>query len=118
MSTLANEERIGAAWRLHRDGKHAAAIEMYQDILKRTPSNLDALYGLGLAFRNNGDLVKARESLQKAFDIAQRALDGVASASEAEGHHGANDLDTYEDDRFMMLSRMLQQRLGELDGAK
>lgn len=115
MSAMHTEERIGEAWRQHRMGNHDAAVTGFRDILAKHPGHIDALYGLGLAQRANGDSDSARESFNKAIDLAKEALSAVNKTSEIEGHSGANDLDSYEDDRYLMLQIMLKQRLDELD---
>ena len=115
MSTMHTEERIGEAWRLHRSGNNPAAIELFEEILAKTPKHLDALYGLGLARRANDDATGAREAFQMALELAQEALKAEDEIYAVDGHHGANNLDTYEDDRFLMLQRMVKQRLAELD---
>jgi len=114
MSTMHTEERIGEAWRLHRSGNNQGAIEMFEDVLAKTPKNLDALYGLGLARRANGNNKGAIEAFHAALERAQEGLAAIDTASVVDGHHGTNDLDTYEDDRFLMLQRMINQRLAEL----
>lgn len=115
MGTMHTEERIGEAWRLHRSGNNPAAMSLFQDILSKTPKHLDALYGLGLARRADGDATGARDAFQKALELAKEALSAEEEISAVDGRHGANNLDSYEDDRFMMLQRMIQQRLAELD---
>lgn len=116
MSTpMHSEEKIGEAWRLHRNGDNKTAIAMFSEILEKTPNNVDACYGLGLARRANGDKTGAKEAFQTALKLAGKALDAVHTESSVAGHHGGNDLATYDDDRYMMLSRMLRQRLAELD---
>jgi len=114
MSTMHTEERIGEAWRLHRAGDNAGAIEIFDDILRKTPKNIDAHYGLGLARRADGNAESAIESFKQALELSHNALDAVETTSASEGHHGANDLDTYEDDRYLMLIHMIGQRLAEL----
>ena len=114
MSTMHTEERIGEAWRLHRSGNNRAAIDIFQDILAKTPQNLDATYGLGLARRADGDKAGAIEAFKSASKLAEEALNAVDVTSGVDGHHGGNDLDTDDDDRFLMLQRMIQQRLAEL----
>jgi len=109
-----SEERIGEAWQQHRAGNNVKAIEMFQEILNRTPNNLDALYGMGLARRANKQKDEAIKVFKQAHDLAQAALSAVDTASAVDGHVGSNDLGTYEDDRFLMLSRMIKQRLAEL----
>jgi tetratricopeptide (TPR) repeat protein len=115
MATMHTEERIGEAWRLHRSGNNTGAISLFQEILDKTPKHLDALYGLGLARRADGDSSGARKAFQTALQIAQDALDAEDEISAVDGLHGANNLDNYDDDRFMMLQRMIMQRLAELD---
>ncbi|MCA9882480.1 MAG: tetratricopeptide repeat protein [Anaerolineae bacterium] len=114
MSTMPTEERIGQAWRLHRSGDYAAAIDMFDEILRKTPNNIDALYGIGLAQQGNGNTGSAVEAFQKALELATASLKAVEVTSVVDGHHGANDLDTYEDDRYLLLQRMIKQRLTEL----
>lgn len=112
MSTMHSEERIGEAWRQHRMNNNPAAIEIFQEILNSDPKDIDALYGLGLAQRANGENGAAIESFQQALKFAQEGLEEVVSTSE--GFGSGNNLNTDQDDRFMMISRMLKQRLVEL----
>ena len=114
MSTLRNEERIGEAWHHHRMGENSEAVRKFQEILKNTPNNVDAYYGMGLAHKADGNLNAAKEAFEKAKELADNAYGAVRTTSDAEGHHGTNDLDITEDDRFMMLSRMLKQRIAEV----
>lgn len=114
MANMHTEERIGEAWRLHRSGDNRAAIKIFDEILGKTPRDIDALYGLGLARRAEGDQDGARDAFSKALDIAENTLRAVDDTSAAEGHHGANNLETSADDRYLMLNRMIQQRLDEL----
>lgn len=114
MATLHSSERIGEAWRLHRDGSNDKAISIFKEIIQKTPDNVDAHYGLGLAQKASGDKASAADAFQKALNLAEAALNAVKTASNVEGHHGTNDLDTNEDDRYMMLSRMLKQRLEDV----
>ena len=114
MSTLHSTERIGEAWRLHRNADNEGAIQIFQEIISTSPENVDAYYGLGLAYKASGNIAAATAAFRQALDYAQQANQAIQITSKAEGHHGTNDLDTSEDDRFMMLSRMLSQRLEEL----
>lgn len=114
MSTMHTEERIGEAWRLHRVGDNPAAIDIFKDILSKAPKLVDAHYGLGLALRADGKNDEAVKSFQEALTLAQGTLNAVDTAAESEGHRGTNNLDSYEDDRYLMLVRMIEQRLSEL----
>ena len=116
MSTLHSSERISEAWRLHREGRHDRAIEMFQDLIKTAPENVDAYYGLGLTYKAAGSSAAAAAAFQTGLGYAEQAYSAARQVSTAEGHHGASDLDTDDDDRFMMLVRMLKQRLAEVSG--
>lgn len=118
MAQMHTEERIGEAWKQHRMGNNSGAIEIFQDILNQRPGHVDALYGLGLAQRAEGKLDLAAEAFNKAAQLTQDALDAVDTISAASGHQGNNVLDTDEDDRNMMLNRMISQRLEEIEAAQ
>ena len=53
----------------------------------------------------------------RALSVTEKALSAVQLTSHAEGQHGANDLETNIDDRYMMLTRMLKQRINDVGGA-
>lgn len=114
MSTLHSSERIGEAWRMHRDGNNDQAITVFKEIIQTAPENVDAHYGLGLCYKSSGDNASAADAFQKAYGLATKALEAARTTSGADGHHGGNDLDSTEDDRYMMLSRMLKQRLEDV----
>lgn len=117
MSTLPSTEKIGAAWRRHRDGDNRGAISLFEEALAASPDNVDAHYGIGLAHKASGDRAAAAASFRQALSIAKAALSAVQTASQAEGQHGANDLESNVDDRYMMLTRMLQQRIDDVADA-
>jgi tetratricopeptide (TPR) repeat protein len=115
MSAMHVEERVGEAWKQHRMGNNSAAIEIFEDILNKRPDHLDALYGLGLARRANGETAWAVEAFKKALMLANEALNAEEKKSALDGHVVGNDLNKEDDDRYMMLTRMIKQRLAELD---
>jgi len=98
---------IGRAWRAQREGKPDAAVQEFEQILKRDGSSIDANYGMGIAQRAMGN----KENAVMYFG---RALELVDAATKAR-NHVPGDRNTPEDDRYMMLGRMLQQRLAELN---
>ncbi len=116
MSTLPSAEKIGRAWRLHRDGANQGAIQLFEEVIAASPESVDAHYGMGLAHKSLGDMQSAASSFQQALTVTERALSAVQMTSHAEGQHGANDLETNIDDRYMMLTRMLKQRLDDVGG--
>ncbi len=117
MSTMPAAEKIGQAWRLHRDDDNAGAIRMFNDIIASHPESVDALYGLGLACKASGATSDASTAFQQALDITESALSAVLTTSHVEGHQSGNDLETNLDDRYMMLTRMIKQRLEDLSAS-
>ncbi len=117
MASLPSAEKIGRAWRMHRDGDNHGALRLFDEVISASPDSVDAHYGMGLAHKASGDSQAAGASFQQALTIAENALEAVQVASHAEGQHGANDLETNIDDRYMMLTRMLKQRIEDVGGA-
>jgi tetratricopeptide (TPR) repeat protein len=107
------DPKIGEAWAMHRDGRNRDAIARFEEALMVVPHSADAHYGLGLALRAEGDTDRAIEMFKKSYEIAQRKLESIRSLDDVDDNI-ANNLDTTEDDRYMMLSRMIHQRLAEL----
>ncbi|MCY3936238.1 MAG: tetratricopeptide repeat protein [Chloroflexi bacterium] len=118
MEQDATRQQISDAWRLHREGKSDDAIDGYQAILAGNAQNIDALYGVGLAYRSLGQTDRAVES----FHAAQSALEtweservGAMKAEEPEtGLPSLSDPIAGEGDYYIILSRMIRQRLSEL----
>ncbi len=113
---MANESlaaQIGQAWRYQREGKADAAIAEFDRILRQDADNLDAIYGMGLAQRTAGKY----EAAIKYFDRCQELVNAAIAARgvvRGDAIHLAN---TPEDDRYMMLNRMIKQRLSEINAA-
>lgn len=102
-------ERVGQAWHHHREGRNDTAIAEFEAILKQNPNDIDANYGLALAQKKAGKTAAARQSFQNTLRLVEDARE-VYTASRSD-----QNIKTPEDDRFMMLSRMVKQRLAELD---
>jgi len=115
MKTL--DERIGEAWRLYRASDILSAIGMFKEIISEVPDSVDGYYGLGLAQRANGDTAAAVSSFQQALRLAHTALVAYTRHEEELGHR-ANAINSYDDDRMMMLIRMIGQRLTEVGAAQ
>ncbi|MDE2777425.1 MAG: tetratricopeptide repeat protein [Chloroflexota bacterium] len=116
MSSLPSAEKIGRAWRMHRDGDNQGALRLFEEVLAASPDSVDAHYGMGLAYKARGDMSAAAASFGQALSVTEQALSAVRVTSHAEGQHGANDLETNFDDRYMMLTRMLKQRINDVGG--
>ena len=112
MSNETIAAQIGQAWRFQRDGKADAAIAEYERILRQDADNIDANYGMALAQRTAGKY----EAAIKYFERSKTLVDtAVAGRSRARGDTLA--ANTPEDDRYMMLTRMIKQRLAEINAA-
>ena len=112
--TIASQ--VGRAWRYQREGQADSAVTEFEKILRQDPDDIDANYGMGLAQRSAGHPQAAVEYFQHALDI----VDKKDSAGRIARDAAANDFqterikpNTAEDDRYMMLTRMLKQRLAE-----
>ncbi len=106
---------IGNAWAAHRSGDQQSAIDGFERTLSRQPDSVDAHYGKGLALRKLGRNDDAIQSFQTALELAQAALIAVRKVSDTSGNlNTSNELGSTDDDRYMMLIRMLKQRLEEL----
>lgn len=113
MSQIANHAQIGDAWALHREGSNSEAIRAFQDALKTASDDVDAQYGLGLAQRANKQYEEALKSFQTALDLAKQKLEQLRKESGQE-----NQLSTSNDDRYLMLIRMIGQRIEEVKRLK
>ncbi len=99
---------IGDAWEAMRNGNPKGAQETFRRVLNDDNENIDAHYGLGLALRAAGDKVSAKSSFETSLRICERELAAIRKGERA------NDLMTTRDDRYMMLIRMLGQRIAEV----
>lgn len=101
---------IGRAWDLQRKGQADAALKEFDRILSQSKDNIDAHYGMGLVKRSLGQNAAAVEHFQRALALVESATEGRRRANEGPEY---NDPTTTEDDRLLMLTRMLKQRLAE-----
>ncbi|RMG73432.1 MAG: tetratricopeptide repeat protein [Chloroflexi bacterium] len=114
MPKIINPE-LGQAWANLRSGQVDQAVSTFDRIIQNSPQNVDAYYGLGLAQRALGNKQRAIEAFQQAYDLAQDHLEQLRAETSADSKLGVvNNLKSIEDDRYMMLIRMLSQRLAEL----
>ena len=115
MSTLPSAEKSASMAHASRR-RQRGAIDAFDEVIASSPESVDAHYGMGLALKASGELKAAGDSFQRALSVTEQALSAVQVTSQAEGQHGANDLETNFDDRYMMLTRMLQQRIADVSG--
>jgi tetratricopeptide (TPR) repeat protein len=114
---MANTNNVGdlvsRAWQQHREGKTETAIEEFQKIVGMHPKDIDANYGLGLTQKARGDNEAALKSFKNALELiseSQKVYDSTRNTDPE-----MENVKTPEDDRFQMLSRMVNQRLTELE---
>lgn len=103
-------ERVGQAWHHHREGRNDASIAEFEAILKQHPTDIDALYGLGLAQKSAGRPDAALQAFSRALQLVEEMhVAHLSTRKESE-----TSIKTPEDDRFTILVRMVRQRLAEL----
>lgn len=111
-------QEIGNAWAAHREGKQDEALRGFEQVINRQPDSVDAHYGMGLVLRKLGKDNEALQSFERGLELAQDALAALRKVAETSGQvGGGNDLGSTDDDRYMMLIRMLKQRVTEMGGS-
>lgn len=95
------DEIVGQGWIELRAGNLEAAAQRFQNVLGQDGQHLDALYGMGLVHRNQGDDAAAREKWETAQSITRRFLE----------NHEQSDA-SFE--RTYMIQVMLRQRVAEI----
>lgn len=110
---------IGDAYNLQRQRNFTASVTAFKDLLKemQTISSMqenrhlaDVYYGLGLGERAIGNATAASDAFEKALVLATDTLEIVLATD------GLSNLKNDEDDRFMMLTVMIKQRVAEMGG--
>jgi tetratricopeptide (TPR) repeat protein len=114
--------RIGEAWRMHREGRSEDAVVEFERIIKEHPDNVDAHYGLGLAQRTSGHQATAKSSFEQALILIDKAEAARRAQAAAEGRREAdgvtwNDERDHSYDHFLMMKRLIGQRLSEVNAA-
>jgi tetratricopeptide (TPR) repeat protein len=104
MSSSNVSAQIGKAWGFHREGRNNDAIREFETILASAPNEVDALYGLGLAQKADGQQEAAIKSFSKALGLAKDWCSGRLSG---DARSGRGQLAARREHRYMMLVRML-----------
>lgn len=92
------DEKIGEAWKAHYAGQDTAAIEQFKRLVEEAPDNIDALWGLGLSYRNAGNKTSAVEIFQKVKQLVAAQLA----------------MESGQPERYVMLNRMVDQQLAQI----
>ena len=111
-SNPSNTSNVSNAWRYQREHQASTAVTEFEKILNQDAHNIDALYGLGLALRDSGKKETAVEKFQQVLELVDSAA--VARRPALTGQEEVRLANTPDDDRYMMLARMIKQRLAEL----
>jgi tetratricopeptide (TPR) repeat protein len=99
---------ISAGWAAHRSGQNDDAIQQFESALSLDNENIDAYYGIGLAERARRRLPEATAAFEKSMQLTQAKL----AVTQPESTVSA--VDVPDIDRYMMLVRMISQRISEI----
>jgi DNA-binding SARP family transcriptional activator len=108
-------ELVSSAWNLQREGRASAAVTEFQKLVQQHPKDIDANYGLALAQKTSGQVEDAIRTFKNTLELIEDSKKSY-EASRVRNPEQDN-IKTPEDDRFQMLSRMVNQRLAELQKA-
>lgn len=114
MSSSNVSAQIGKAWGFHREGRNNDAIREFETILASAPNEVDALYGLGLAQKADGQQEAAIKSFTKALGLAKELVTVAPPVQEMHGQVEDKLVALGANAPYTMLVRMLKQRLAEL----
>lgn len=117
MSELNISAKIAQAWAYHRAERNNDAQREFEAILHNAPDDIDALYGMGLTLRAAGQKDEAIELFQKAYGLTQDALHNEVQEEVEQGLVEDTLVVAGQNPRYMMLTRMISQRLAELGAA-
>jgi tetratricopeptide (TPR) repeat protein len=84
--------KLGLARLLVRSGSPVEARDMGLEVLDRDPDNVDALLVVGQAYRNLGELGRAKEYLSRGLQLKETYTDfhrQLAGIARTEGDHDA-----------------------------
>jgi tetratricopeptide (TPR) repeat protein len=112
-NTSETSELVSQAWNRQRQGNPDAAITEFQRIVQQHPKDIDANYGLALAQKAVGQTEAAIKTFKNTLELIEDSRNIYESTRERTGEQ--DNIKTPEDDRYMMLSRMVRQRLAELE---
>src|SRR5882672_664563 len=68
---------LAEAWRLHRDGDHARAMDLYQSVLQADPRNFEAFYLLGLLHGQKRQFDRAEYFVGEAIKLNPVSSDAL-----------------------------------------
>jgi tetratricopeptide (TPR) repeat protein len=101
---------IEQAWNHQRMGHYDQALSGFQQAVRANPSDIDAVYGLALAQKTTG----RSEDAVETFNDALKLLTETQNRLMQQENWDKDNIRTPEEDRYIMLIRMVKQRLAEL----
>ena len=101
---MEKDSAINQAWDQYRQGQTREAAGSFSRIIQGNAAYLDAHYGLGLAERQNGNMSASENAFRRALELAREAK--VVEENRTDGKA--------EPERYLMLIRMIRQRLMEI----
>ena len=99
---------ISTGWAAHRSGNNQEALRHFESALAVDNENIDAYYGIGLAQRDLGQLNEAKAAFEQSLQITRSKIEMSYPSN------NTNAVDVPDIDRYMMLIRMIGQRLSEI----
>ena len=99
---------ISAGWAAHRSGDNQDALRHFEAALAVDNENIDAYYGIGLAKRDLGQLNEAKAAFEQSLLLTRNKIEM------AQPMNDGNAVNIPDIDRYMMLIRMIGQRLAEV----
>lgn len=95
------DAKIGEAWKAHYAGQDEEALRQFEALVEQYPDHIDALWGLGLAYRD-------AHKHEDATRIFKKIRDLIAQLIADEEMHG-------QPGRYFMLNRMVSQQIEQID---
>lgn len=89
------DARIRDAWKERNEGRFQEAIQKFLEVTSEAPDNIDAQWGLGLAYRGAQDAQSAVQAFQIVLDLISTQLQNESEQVE----------------RYVMLKRMADQQI-------
>ena len=105
-------EQVSQAWQQLRAGKPDAAVTEFEKLVQQNPRDIDSHYGLGLSQKAAGQAEASRKTFKTALELIDESKKTYDATRDPQQDN--ENVRTPEDDRFLMLSRMVSQRLAEL----
>ena len=108
-------DAVSKAWNYLREDRVNEAVNEFEKVAQQHPKDIDANYGLALSQKTAGKNEAAIRNFKNTLELvaeSQKTYDATRTEDDL-----TNNVKTPEDDRLQMLSRMIKQRIAELESA-